>query len=73
MYPTNLYRLSHDLPIGSKVRFPAAETAQGEAAQGETTHEVLGYEWYQGSGNVLFRDGSRLSMDRLDQVIQVSV
>jgi len=59
-----LYNISYDLPIGAKVHL------KDEAA--EVVHEVQGYEWYQETGNVIFKDGAKLNMDRLEMVSRIS-
>lgn len=28
-------------------------------------HEVIGYEWFAGNANILFRDGTKINIDRL--------
>ena len=30
--------------------------------------EIQGYEWFSNTGNILFRDGDKLSMNQLDRI-----
>lgn len=59
----DLHRISFDLPIGSKVCL--------NDDRDKAVHEVQGYEWYRDTGNVLFRDGTKLSMDQMDSITKL--
>lgn len=59
----NLYNIIYLLPIGTKV-FLRTDTQN-------VAREVIGYEWVYQSGNILFKDGYKLSMNRLDLIAVV--
>lgn len=50
-------------PIGTKIRL--VDDYPG------TVHEIYGYEWLGEKTNIMFVDGTKLSMDRLDLVADV--
>lgn len=50
-------------PIGTKFRLTDDDPG--------TIHEVYGYEWFEDSGNIIFQDGTKLNMSRLDLVEEV--
>ena len=56
----NLYNVIYFYPIGTKVNLKN----NGE----EPPKEIHGYEWFSNTGNILFRDGTKLSMNQLDQI-----
>lgn len=47
-------------PIGAKVDLPKREGKGG-------TQEIVGYEYYNGSGFLVFGDEERVSVDRLTE------
>lgn len=59
-HTVNLYNIIYCLPVGTRVflKHDCKNVAR----------EVIGYEWFYDTGNVLFRDGSKLSMNRLDLI-----
>lgn len=59
----NLYNIIYCLPIGTKVFL--------KHDCNNVAREVAGYEWFYQSGNILFKDGYKLSMNRLDQIVFV--
>lgn len=59
----DVFSVSALYPIGTKIRL--ADDDPG------TIHEVYGYEWFEDSGNIIFRDGTKLNMSRLDLVEEV--
>ena len=36
-----------------------------------TIHEVYGYEWFGDAGNIIFRDGTKLNMRRIELIEEV--
>ena len=35
------------------------------------THEAYGYEWFGDAGNIIFRDGTKLNMRRIELIEEV--
>lgn len=60
----NVYSISETYPIGTKMRL--ADDDPG------TIHEVLGYEWFADHANIIFKDGSKLSLERLELIVEVA-
>ena len=50
-------------PIGTKVRIKEDDPG--------TIHEVYGYEWFGDAGNIIFRDGTKLNMRRIELIEEV--
>ena len=59
----NVFSVIAVYPIGTKVRIKDDDPG--------TIHEVYGYEWFGDGGNILFLDGGRLNMKRLDLITEV--
>ena len=59
----NVFGITAVYPIGTKVRI--ADDDPG------TIHEVYGYEWFGDSGNIIFRDGTKLNMRRIELIEEV--
>lgn len=59
----NVFRIMAVYPIGTIVR--VKDDYPGN------THEVYGYEWFGDSGNIIFRDGTKLNMRRLELIEEV--
>lgn len=56
----NLYNVIYFYPIGTKVYLKNDSE--------ETPKVIQGYEWFSNTGNILFGDGGKLSMNQLDQI-----
>ena len=50
-------------PIGTKMRIRDDDPG--------IIHEVYGYEWFGDSGNIIFRDGTKLNMRRIELIEEV--
>lgn len=37
----------------------------------DTIHEVYGYEWFADGANIIFKDGGRLNLKRLELIEEV--
>ena len=59
----NVFGIIAVYPIGTKVRI--ADDDPG------TIHEVYGYEWFGDDGNIIFRDGTKLNMRRIELIEEV--
>ena len=51
--------MAQQYPIGAKVRVP-----EGDGAR-EREREIAGYEYYNGTGYLLFRDREKVDVERL--------
>lgn len=60
----SLYSIMARYPIGTKLRLSDDDPG--------TVREVHGYEWFGGSGNLIFKDGNKLSMARLELILEVA-
>lgn len=59
----NLFKIIAKLPIGTKVHLKDDDTG--------VIHEIHGYEWFSDHANIIFRDGTKLSMARLELIQEV--
>lgn len=59
----NVFRTMAVYPIGTKMRI--------KNDYKRIVREVHGYEWFGDGGNILFLDGGRLNMKRLDLITEV--
>ena len=59
----NVFRIIEVYPIGTKMRI--------KNDYKRIVREVHGYEWFGDGGNILFLDGGRLNMKRLDLITEV--
>lgn len=59
----NLYNIIYFLPIGTRV-FLRTDSQN-------IAREVIGYEWVYNSGNILFKDGYKLDMNKLNLIALV--
>lgn len=59
----NVFSVIYNLPIGTKV------ILQGDYPG--TVHEVYGYEWFAKDANIIFKDGGKLNISRLELITQV--
>lgn len=60
----NIFNVMAVYPIGKKLRL--ADDDPG------TIREVYGYECFDNHANIIFKDGSKLSLSRLDLVVEVA-
>lgn len=60
----NVYSIPEIYPIGTKVRL--SDDYPG------IIHEVLGYEHFADYSNIVFKDGSKLNVNRLDLIAEVA-
>lgn len=61
----NLYNIMTRCPIGATLSLSDDDPG--------TVREVHGYEWFGGTGNIIFKDGSKLNMERLELIVEVAV
>lgn len=59
--------MAQQYPIGAKVCVP------GEDGAKERQREITGYEYYNGTGYLLFRDREKVDVERLTGIHRVSV
>lgn len=59
----NVYSIPESYPIGTKMILVDDDPG--------TIHEVYGYEWFGDHANIIFLDGTKLSMDRLELIVEV--
>lgn len=60
----SLYNIMARYPIGTKLRLSDDDP--------DTVREVYGYEWFGGTGNIIFKDGIKLNMGRLELIAEVA-
>lgn len=60
----SLYNIMARYPIGTKIRLSDDDP--------DTIRQVHGYEWFGGTGNIIFRDGGKLNMARLELIVEVA-
>lgn len=60
---SNLFTIIYELPPGTVVRLE--DDYPGEC------HEVAGYEWHETGGYIIFKDGSKLNMKNLNQIVEI--
>ena len=58
-----IFEIMEHYPIGTKMRI--------KNDYKRIVREVRGYEWFGDGGNILFLDGGRLNMKRLDLITEV--
>lgn len=59
----NVYSTSEKCPIGTKLRLMDDDVG--------VIHEVFGYEWFADSANIIFKDGGKLNLERMDLIVEV--
>ena len=59
----NVFSVIAVYPIGTKVRIKDDDPG--------IIHEVNGYEWFGDAGNIIFRDGTKLNMRRIELIEEV--
>lgn len=60
----NVFGFIEAYPIGTRIRL--ADDYPG------TTHEVCGYEWFADHASIIFKDGSKLNVKRLELIAEVA-
>lgn len=58
----NIYAIIAKLPIGTEVRLKDDPSVK---------HIIHGYEWFDTDANIIFRDGTKLSIKRLELIAEV--
>ena len=59
----NVFRIMAVYPIGTKMRIKYDDPG--------VIYEVYGYEWIRDTFNIIFRDGTKLNMSRIDLIEEV--
>lgn len=59
----NVFSIMALYPIGTKMRIKDDDPG--------IIHEVFGYEWFADSANIIFRDGTKLNMRRIELIEEV--
>ena len=59
----NVFSIMAVYPIGTKVRIKDDDPG--------IIHEVFGYEWFADSANIIFLDGTKLNMRRIELIEEV--
>ena len=60
----NIYSIMARYPIGTMVRLSDDDP--------NTIRQVHGYEWFANHANIIFKDGSKLNVNRLDLIAEVA-
>ena len=61
----NVFGIIAVYPIGTKIRIKGDNPG--------TIHVVYGYEWIGDSGSIIFRDGTKLNMRRIELIEEVII
>lgn len=59
----SIFEIMEHYPIGTKMRIKDDDPG--------IIHEVFGYEWFADSANIIFRDGTKLNMRRMELIEEV--
>ena len=59
----NVFNISAVYPPGTKLRIKDDDPG--------IIHEVYGYEWFGDAGNIIFLDGTKLNMRRIELIEEV--
>lgn len=59
MHMISFLEMAQQYPIGSKVTIPGGE------GDGGSKREIVGYEYYNGTGYLVFRDNGKIEAERL--------
>ena len=59
----NVFGIIAVYPIGTKMRIKDDDPG--------TIREVYGYEWLNNTGSIIFRDGTKLNMRRMELIEEV--